>query len=124
VTASKISPSNGKSPDMTPLNQRLARRGRLVLPLLASVLVALLLGAAVIIPRLTASPRSDGAAIAAFSDNGGTRDLIILDPHTGELLANEHTAMRDPGALGITQPTVVTYTPYVTHTYTPSMQQR
>lgn len=65
-----------------------------------------------------------GLAIAALSNNGGTRDLILLDPHTGELLAHEHTAMRDPGKLGITEPTVVTYTLYVTHTHTPSVQQR
>jgi hypothetical protein len=65
-----------------------------------------------------------GIAVAATSDNGGTRDLVILDPHTGELLAYEHTAIRDPGKLGITEPTVVTYTLYVIHTRTPSVQQR
>jgi len=65
-----------------------------------------------------------GIAIAASSHNGATRDLIILDPHTGELLAYEHTAMRDPGALGNTRPTVLTYTLYITHTHTPTVLQR
>jgi hypothetical protein len=64
-----------------------------------------------------------GIAIAVSSNNGAARDLIILDPHTGDLLAHGHTAMRDPGALGVTQPTV-TYTLYVTHTYTGSVGQR
>jgi hypothetical protein len=47
---------------MTPLNQRLARPGRLVIPLFAGVLVALLLGAAVITAGLTALARGDGSA--------------------------------------------------------------
>lgn len=65
-----------------------------------------------------------GAAIAAFSDNGGTRDVIIVDTRTGALLAHEQTAMRDPGALGITEPTVVTYTLYAAHAHTATVQQR
>jgi hypothetical protein len=65
-----------------------------------------------------------GAAISAASDNGATRDLIILDVRTGALLAHEHAAMRDPGALGITTPTVVTYTLYAAHAHTATVQQR
>lgn len=65
-----------------------------------------------------------GIAVAALSANGASRDLILLDPHTGDLLAHEHTALRDPGRLGITEPTVLTYTLYLTHTRTPSVQQR
>ncbi|WP_125809616.1 hypothetical protein [Actinoplanes sp. ATCC 53533] len=65
-----------------------------------------------------------GAAISAASDNGGTRDLIIVDTRTGALLAHEQTAMRDPGALGITAPTVVTYTLYAAHAHTATVQQR
>jgi hypothetical protein len=40
-----------------------------------------------------------------ISDNGGTRDLLILDPATGDLLGYELTALRDPGALGVAEPT-------------------
>lgn len=59
-----------------------------------------------------------GIALAATSDNGATRDLLILDPHTAELLAYEMTALRDPGHLGITTPTVLTYDLFLTHTRT------
>jgi hypothetical protein len=59
-----------------------------------------------------------GIALTVTSDNGGTRDLIILDPHTGELLAYEMTALRDPGRLGITQPTVLDYHLFFAHTHT------
>ncbi len=65
-----------------------------------------------------------GAAISAVSDNGGTRELIIIDPRTGILLAHEQAAMREPGALGITAPTVLSYTLYVAHAHTATVQQR
>ena len=59
-----------------------------------------------------------GIALSVNSDSGGTRDLLILDPRTGELLAYELTALRDPGALGITEPTVLDYHLFLAHTYT------
>jgi hypothetical protein len=65
-----------------------------------------------------------GIAVSAGSDNGATRDLLIVDPHTGDLLAYERTAMRDPGGLGITTPTVLTYTLYLLHTHTAAVGRR
>ena len=62
--------------------------------------------------------RRTGIALSVTSENGGTRDLIILNPHTGELLAYEMTALRDPGRLGITQPTVLDYHLFYAHTHT------
>ncbi len=59
-----------------------------------------------------------GIALSVTSDNGGTRDLLILDPRTGELLAYEMTALRDPGRLGITEPTVLDYHLFLAHTHT------
>jgi hypothetical protein len=59
-----------------------------------------------------------GIGLSVISDNGGTRDLLILDPATGELLAYELTALRDPGALGITEPTVLDYHLFLAHTHT------
>ncbi len=58
-----------------------------------------------------------GIGLSVTSDNGGTRDLLILDPRTGELLAFEMTAMRDPGRLGITEPTVLDYHLFLAHTH-------
>lgn len=64
-----------------------------------------------------------GIGLSVTSDNGGTRDLLILDPRTGELLAFEMTAMRDPGALGITEPTVLDYHLFLAHTHTATTRQ-
>jgi hypothetical protein len=64
-----------------------------------------------------------GIALSVTSDNGGTRDLLILDPRTGELLAYELTALRDPGALGITQPTVLDYHLFLAHNHTLTTHQ-
>jgi hypothetical protein len=65
-----------------------------------------------------------GAAIAALSTNGTVRDLLIIDPATGYLLAHEQAALRDPGKLGITAPTVLSYTLYLAHDHTATVQQR
>jgi hypothetical protein len=59
-----------------------------------------------------------GIALSVTSDNGIGRDLLILDPRTGELLAFEMAAMRDPGRLGITEPTVLDYHLFLAHTHT------
>jgi hypothetical protein len=68
--------------------------------------------------NITDRAERTGIAVSATSDNGGTRDLIILDPHTGELLAYEKAAMRDSGKLGITGPTVLSYRLDLAHTRT------
>lgn len=57
-----------------------------------------------------------GVAISATSDQDATRDVIVLEPDTGELLAYELTALRDPGRLGVTRPTVLDYLLFVAHT--------
>ena len=59
-----------------------------------------------------------GIAVAASSSDGITRKLLIIDPRTGDLLAAERTALRDPGALGITEPTVLTYQLFLARTRT------
>ena len=59
-----------------------------------------------------------GIALSVTSDNGVSRDLLILDRRTGALLAFEMAAMRDPGRLGITEPTVLDYHLFLAHTHT------
>lgn len=75
--------------------------------------------------HLTARDRAGrtGIGLSVTSDNGGTRDLLILDPRTVELLAFEMTAMRDPGRLGITEPTVLDYHLFLAHTHTATTGQ-
>jgi hypothetical protein len=63
-----------------------------------------------------------GIALSVTSDNGVGRDLLILDPRTGELLAFEMAAMRDPGRLGITEPTVLDYHLFLANTHTATRQ--
>lgn len=63
-----------------------------------------------------------GIALSVTSDNGVGRDLLILDPSTGELLAFEMAAMRDPGRLGITEPTVMDYHLFLATTHTANRQ--
>ncbi|GAA0547129.1 hypothetical protein GCM10010172_31110 [Paractinoplanes ferrugineus] len=65
-----------------------------------------------------------GFAVAATSNNGASRDLLLIDPTSGNLLAHEQTALRDPGKLGITAPTVLSYTLYVAQDHTATVQQR
>jgi hypothetical protein len=50
-----------------------------------------------------------GLGYSATSNDDAARDLIILDPQTGELLAVESAAMHDPGGLGISRPTALSY---------------
>jgi hypothetical protein len=64
-----------------------------------------------------------GIPLSVTSDNGGGRDLLILDPRTGELMAFEMAAMRDPGRLGITEPTVLDYHLFLAHTHTATTSQ-
>jgi hypothetical protein len=59
-----------------------------------------------------------GSGYSATSANGALRDLIILNPTTGGVLAYEHAALRDPGRLGIRQPTVVSYLLLAVNTHT------
>ncbi|MBX7267532.1 hypothetical protein KIF24_16845 [Micromonospora sp. Llam7] len=65
-----------------------------------------------------------GIAVSATSPDNTTRDLIILDPRTGDLLASELTLLRDPGQLGITEPTVADYVLYLARTRTPDLDPR
>jgi hypothetical protein len=62
-----------------------------------------------------------GAGYSVTSTDGTLRDLIILDPTTGGLLADEHAALRDPGRLGITEPTVLSYLLIAVNTHTSTM---
>jgi hypothetical protein len=65
-----------------------------------------------------------GIAVSATSPDSATRDLIILDPRTGDLLASELTLLRDPGRLGITEPTVADYVLYLARSRTPDLGPR
>jgi hypothetical protein len=65
-----------------------------------------------------------GVAVAAISTNATERDLLIIDPANGNLLAHEETALHDPGKLGITAPTVLVYTLYITRDHTATVQHR
>jgi hypothetical protein len=65
-----------------------------------------------------------GVAVAVTSCNGAVRDLIILDARTGDLLAYEQAALRDPGKLGITEPAVLQCRLYVARTHTATVRQR
>jgi hypothetical protein len=51
--------------------------------------------------------RTHRVALSATNENGGGRDLHILDPRTGELLVFEMTAVRNPGRPGITEAAVL-----------------
>jgi len=100
---------------MTPLNQRLARRGRLVVPLLAAVLVSVLLGAAVLIPTITASARSDSTA---------ADDTVFGLPATAtSATAPGPSSCVTSAPLTPRQLRQLAHRP-VTHTHTPSVQQR
>lgn len=59
-----------------------------------------------------------GVAVSVTSTDTATRDLLILDAHTGRTLAYELTMLRDPGQLGITAPTIADYVLYIAHTRT------
>ncbi|GIM94394.1 hypothetical protein [Paractinoplanes toevensis] len=65
-----------------------------------------------------------GVAVSATSDNSVERELLIIDPASGHLLAHEQAALRDPGALGISKPAVVSYTLFVARGHTDTVQQR
>lgn len=65
-----------------------------------------------------------GFAVAATSNNGASRDLLLIDLTSGNLLTHEQTALQDPGKLGITAPTVLSYTLYVAQDHTATVQQR
>ncbi|WP_125807974.1 hypothetical protein [Actinoplanes sp. ATCC 53533] len=56
-----------------------------------------------------------GVAVSADSDRGTIRDLLILDPHSGAVLAYEQLALRNPGLLNGPVPPVLTYRIYLDH---------
>ncbi|MEU4243114.1 hypothetical protein [Actinoplanes sp. NPDC026619] len=65
-----------------------------------------------------------GVAVAATSNDGITRDLLIIDPATGTVLAYEQAALGDPGRLGITTPRVLSYKLYLGRDHTDTVQRR
>jgi hypothetical protein len=56
-----------------------------------------------------------GVAVSFDSDNGVSRDLLILDPATGEPLAYELVALRNPGKLTGPFPAVQDYRLFLDH---------
>ena len=50
-----------------------------------------------------------GVAVSIDSNRGAIRDLLLLDPATGGVLAYEQVALRNPGALDGPFPRVLTY---------------
>jgi len=54
-----------------------------------------------------------GVAISVDSDNGGTRDIAVLDEHTGRLLAHETIRLRNPAGLTGPTPSLVSYVLYL-----------
>jgi hypothetical protein len=56
-----------------------------------------------------------GVAVSADNDNGTTRDMLTLDPATGEVLAYELVFLRNPGGLTGVFPAVQDYRLFLEH---------
>jgi hypothetical protein len=62
-----------------------------------------------------------GVAVSVDSDNGSVRDLLILDPATGQPLAYELVFLRNPGRLTGPFPNVQDYMLYLGHHRRPDL---
>jgi hypothetical protein len=54
-----------------------------------------------------------GVAFSVDSDAGATRDIVVFDPATGQLLSYERVVLVSPPRTAVRAPAVVTYVLYL-----------